>query len=96
MFNHAKSLIEKVGVKEISKDENPIYEYYRFVLNNDYYLHFVFNKPFLFFGWGKFEIGYKGNLFPVNNIIQKFKMKKYIKCFIKKHAKEVLCWNEKE
>ena len=90
MFNQAKTLIEKVGVKEITNDENPSFEYYRIVLNNNYILHFVFNKPFLFFGWGKFVIGYKGNHFPVNNIIQKFKMKKYLKCFIKKHAKEVL------
>ena len=90
MFNHVKSLIEKVGVKEISKDENPVYEYYRFVLKNNYILHFAFKSPFLFLGWGEFKIGYKGNLFPVNNIIQKFKMKKYLKYIIKNHAKEVL------
>ena len=90
MFNQAKSLIEKVGVKEISKREYPSFEYYRIVLNNSYILHFVFNKPFMFFGWGKFEIGYKGNDFPVNNIIQKFKMKKYLKYIIKNHATEVL------
>lgn len=88
-YNQIKNIIENVGVKAVDVIPSFGYELHKITLNNDYFLYIGFNKPFLFCGWGKFCIKYKGNYVDINNIIQKFKLERYIKSVINNHMTKV-------